>query len=230
MYSKNFIRNIIAKVIGYNNFTKINLLRYGGLSYLPIIRYADIAGWFTPKDAILLYDIARMLPKENPVVCEIGSFQGRSSLIIAKALMHKINPTVYCVDPFNADGDQTSIFHFQKVLSKNPVNLKETFIKNMKANKVDGFIHILQGYSHEVVKHFSIALDLLHIDGNHDCDAVIQDFNDWSRFIKPGGYIAFHDVTEPGVMAALNKGILNKQSWKVLKQADLLLIAKKLNN
>jgi predicted O-methyltransferase YrrM len=39
-------------------------------------------------------------------------------------------------------------------------------------------------------------LDFLFIDGDHTFDGVKQDFEMYSRFVKPGGWIAFHDIIE----------------------------------
>jgi len=38
----------------------------------------------------------------------------------------------------------------------------------------------------------------LLIDGNHDYEAVLNDYLDWMKFVKVGGFIAFHDITLPG--------------------------------
>lgn len=37
-------------------------------------------------------------------------------------------------------------------------------------------------------------LDFLFIDGDHSYSGVEQDFKDYSRFVKPGGVIAMHDI------------------------------------
>jgi predicted O-methyltransferase YrrM len=41
--------------------------------------------------------------------------------------------------------------------------------------------------------------DLLFIDGDHTYEGVKQDFDMYSRFVKPGGLIMFHDIVDhPG--------------------------------
>lgn len=39
-------------------------------------------------------------------------------------------------------------------------------------------------------------LDLLFIDGDHSYDSVARDFELYSPLVRPGGLIAFHDITE----------------------------------
>jgi predicted O-methyltransferase YrrM len=38
-------------------------------------------------------------------------------------------------------------------------------------------------------------IDFLFIDGDHSYDGVKQDFSDYSKFVKKGGIIAFHDIS-----------------------------------
>ena len=36
-------------------------------------------------------------------------------------------------------------------------------------------------------------LDLLYIDGDHEYEAVLSDFNKFSKFVKKDGFVVFHD-------------------------------------
>lgn len=38
------------------------------------------------------------------------------------------------------------------------------------------------------------GLDLIFIDGDHSYDGAMADFNAYRPFLKPGGWIAFHDI------------------------------------
>ena len=39
-------------------------------------------------------------------------------------------------------------------------------------------------------------VDLLFIDGDHTYEGVKQDYEDYKQFVKPGGWIAFHDIND----------------------------------
>lgn len=39
-------------------------------------------------------------------------------------------------------------------------------------------------------------LDFLFIDGDHSYDGVKADFEDYSKFVRPGGVVAFHDIDD----------------------------------
>ena len=48
-----------------------------------------IDGWLNVREACELYKIAKSLTGENLVLCEIGSWLGRSSYVLAKAIKNK---------------------------------------------------------------------------------------------------------------------------------------------
>jgi len=62
-------------------------------------------------------------------------------------------------------------------------------------------IVLIRGDSHRqaVRKRLAAALngqplDFLFIDGDHSAVGVLQDFEDYAPFVRPGGLIAFHDI------------------------------------
>jgi cephalosporin hydroxylase len=64
-------------------------------------------------------------------------------------------------------------------------------------------VHMITGNSHEdnTLKQVKECLDndrvdLLFIDGDHTYEGVKQDYYDYSQFVKPGGWIAFHDIND----------------------------------
>lgn len=75
--------------------------------------------------------------------------------------------------------------------------------RNKELKKLEGDIHILEGDSH---KEYNIdridkildgeKLDFLFIDGDHKYEGVKLDFHMYKKFVKPGGWIGFHDIKE----------------------------------
>ena len=51
-----------------------------------------------------------------------------------------------------------------------------------------------KGDFREFVKRWPRDIDILHIDGTHDYDAVKRDFEQWSPLVKKGGAILMHDT------------------------------------
>ena len=63
---------------------------------------------------------------------------------------------------------------------------------------------------------------------NHDYDAVVRDFSGWSKHLKRGGLIAFHDVgMHPGVTRAVEEHVLKHGQYEEIKRVDSLFVAAK---
>jgi len=88
-----------AKSMVKTKLTKLNILKRG-LKYRHIVNYVDINGWLSINEAIELYNIAESLPMNAPVVVEIGSWLGKSSLILSKGIKNKSGAKLYCINPF----------------------------------------------------------------------------------------------------------------------------------
>ena len=46
----------------------------------------------------------------------------------------------------------------------------------------------------EAVFHLGGPIDLLFIDDGHYYETIVAEFNLWKPFVRPGGWIAFHDI------------------------------------
>ena len=206
-----------------------------GLKYRSIFPYEGIPGWLSEDEAITLYELARQLPDNSPVAVEIGSWQGKSSLVLAKGLKGKTKPVLYCIDPFNGDAGASDRVLYSRALSTMNKSLKEAFLDNMRRHGVLDVVRPLEGYSFDVVNDFKDTIDLLFIDGAHEFEAVFQDYEQWSPLLRPGGMIAFHDVVfgenpdpaGPGMVAKAH--IYDNPMWVDVKLIDNLLVARKAN-
>lgn len=208
-------------------------VRRKGLKYRSIFPYEAIPGWLSEDEAITLYELARELPANAPVVVEIGSWLGKSSLVLSKGLRGKERPTLYCIDPFNGDADATDKALYSQELGTMNGSLKDSFLANMKQHGVLDVVHPLVGYSFEFADDFKEQIDLLFIDGNHAFEAVLKDYEQWSPLLRPGGMIAFHDVvmgTDPdpaGPAMVAKEYIFDSPLWADVKLVDSLLVARK---
>ena len=206
-----------------------------GLKYRSIFPYEGIPGWLSEDEAITLYELARQLPANSPVAVEIGSWQGKSSLVLSKGLKGKTSPVLYCIDPFNGDAGASDRVLYSRALTTMNKSLKEAFLDNMRRHGVLDVVRPLEGYSFDVVKDFKGPIDLLFIDGAHEFDAVLQDYEQWSPLLRPGGTIAFHDVVfgenpdpaGPGMVAKAR--IYDNPMWVDVNLIDNLLVARKAN-
>lgn len=222
---------LMRNLIGINNTERLKLL-YRGRQYRSIADYIPINGWLATGEAVTLYETARRLPAQSPVIVEIGSWQGKSSLVIARGLDGKSSPKFYCIDPFNADGDNASLNDYatrQKQLGR---SLRESFENNLRRAGVLEKVTILQGYSYDFVGKIQEPIDFLFIDGNHEYEAVLNDFKQWAPKVKPGGFVAFHDVsfnnTDTGPQRVIREEVLDRPNeWMDHTHVQSLFLTRK---
>jgi hypothetical protein len=61
--------------------------------------------------------------------------------------------------------------------------------------------------SNEAVKDWDEAIDVLFIDGDHTYEGCLDDWKNFSPFVKKGGWVVFHDCdeTSPGVVQVFDE-------------------------
>ena len=199
---------------------RLNLRGYGAIT-----GYLAIDGWLKIGEATRLFDLARALPGPAPVVVEIGSWLGKSTVVLGRALERFPGAKLYCIDPFNADGDEFSKPTYAARSAAAGGTLLDRFKANLARNRVRTEVIPLPGYSHDVAPGFQHQIDFLFIDGNHAYDAVRRDFLDWTPKVRRGGVIAFHDVgrsNSPGPLQVIEELIKGRPAFRNQAQVDSL--------
>jgi tetratricopeptide (TPR) repeat protein len=184
--------------------------RAGLVCTMPLLRrIADIPGWLTAGEADLLsaatVSIAPLATASRAGILELGSFCGRSTVAIAHTL-RALNQRI----PFTAV-DPHAGYDFGEI-----PDTYDAFIANLRQNELDGWVSVVRGVSHEL--DWDKPLALLFIDAMHDYRSVLRDYSLFSRFVVPGGLIAFHDYFDlcPGVVQCVDE---------VLSSGSVLLAA-----
>ena len=88
---------------------------------------------------------------------------------------------IYGIDSFGGD-EHTGIR-----------NTYEYIIEKKNILKADN-ITFIKGYFDDIAKTWNKEIDILHIDGFHTYEAVKNDYENWSKFVKDDGVILFHDT------------------------------------
>jgi predicted O-methyltransferase YrrM len=138
----------------------------------------------TNRERVALYDRARA-PSVSSIV-EIGSYLGASAAAFACGLRDtgKASARVYCVDTWNNDA-----------MSDGNRDTMSAFRKN--THEFGDVIVPMRGWSTDVVGAIAAqagTIDLLFIDGDHSYDACLADWQAYMSLLKPGGWVAFHDI------------------------------------
>jgi len=119
---------------------------------------------------------ARFSGKPSLNVLEIGSFEGRSTVWFLNELMTDADASIFCIDPFYADGTEA------------------LFDKNIAATGAAHKVTKLVCRSDEyLAMRLDVDFDLVYVDGGHDAVTVLFDSMLAWPTVKPGGMLMFDD-------------------------------------
>ena len=190
----------------------------------------SIDGWLLDVEAAELFKCSMYIKSLKPIICEIGTWKGKSSYVFASAMREK-NGILYSIDPFNGEGDGASVDDYQKEIKRLGVSLLNNFENTMLKYGLQQYVKIFPMLSREARKKFPESkIDLLFIDGNHDQVSVYEDFKLWAPLIRSGGVIAFHDVEAShvdGPRRIFQKYIVGNTKWRDAHIVGEMGIAKK---
>lgn len=204
-----------------------------GLRYYRVYGYRYVQTGMAEDHVLALFDTAYSLADGDPVVVEIGSWLGRSAVALSLGIKRKKGAVLYCIDPFNADSDPVSAKNLGGIAQELGVPLLELFTRNVKRYGSYKHVRPLQGYSTDFSKDWNKPIDMLFIDGNHSYEGAKRDFLEWSPFVKPGGYLAMHDVSNdpnfkhPDPIKVAREFIFDNDEWCDIKMVRHLLIVRK---
>ena len=139
---------------------------------------APIAGWLTEQQANDLWTATMNLAAGGRVV-EIGSFHGRSTVVLGLAAQ-AVEAQVTAVDPFRGWRHGSS-------------DVSQDFYRNLASNGLQARVEHRASKSRVLRKAWFEPLELLFIDGKHDVVSAVADLR-WAKLVKPGGCVFVHDA------------------------------------
>jgi predicted O-methyltransferase YrrM len=136
---------------------------------------AEVPGWLTEEEGEALYDLARACTGRG-VIVEIGSWKGKSTICLGLGSRAGVSLPIYAVDP-HAD------YRFGD------------FQRNVERAGIADLIRPIASLSQPAAEHFEEPIELLFVDGSHEFELVLEDFEKWVPKVVDGGWVAFHDTT-----------------------------------
>ncbi len=159
---------------------------------------AHVEGWMTRAQANRLWDRSSELRAGDRIV-EIGSFQGRSAIVLATAAPDGVGITT--IDPHggNDRGPQEIDGFVDEAESDHQI-----FLTNLEDAGVRDRIRHLREYSDKALPEVPGRVELLYIDGAHRYRPAVTDIRDWGPKVADGGTLLIHDCfSSIGVTLAL---------------------------
>ena len=157
----------------------------------------------SPGQASTLYDAAVGCPDHGTIV-EIGSFQGRSTIVLASAAPPEA--AVVAIDPHagNDRGPQ-EIDGFEDAAADDHA----TFVANLERAGVTERVRHLRMFSDAALGEVDGAIDVLYVDGAHRYAPARADIRDWGARVGDGGTMLIHDsFSSLGVTFAILRELL----------------------
>ena len=164
---------------------------------------SDVEGWMSRDQAERLFRAA-VATRPGDQIVEIGSFRGRSTIVLASAAPEGV--AVVAIDPHagNDRGPQEIDGYIAEAATDH-----EVFNTNLAKAGVAHRVRHVRAFSNEAHEQVEGALAVLYIDGAHRYGPALADIRDWGARVTPGGTLLIHDsFASLGVTLAILRDLL----------------------
>lgn len=183
----------------------------------------SIPGMTSPKSGQFLYSMCYMQELIGDVV-EIGSWQGRSTSFLARAVNNSRNGKFYAIDHFKGNvGKETSYALGQDGLG----DLEDNFLLNMKRIGMADSVQLLNMPNDQAEAEIQdIKIRFLFIDGDHTKKGVEKDIELFFPKLMPGSIVVFDDFSKgfPGLVEAVDSLISERKFSKIMSYSNTLVV------
>jgi predicted O-methyltransferase YrrM len=162
---------------------------------LEVARHVE--GFTEPIELSLIYHIAAR-QEECGAIVEIGSYLGRSTIVLARACRDFERGVVVAVDPHLGNLGLPG--------AKRPQTL-DAFQDNLERAGVAANVEVVRTTAVDAGRAWNGSpVRLLFVDGIHTREAVLEDVLAWRAHLSPGCCVVFDDfLNSPGVRAAVRE-------------------------
>lgn len=177
----------------------------------------DVQGWMSPDQAERLYRAAASTRAGDQIV-EIGSFQGRSTIVLAHGAPDEVS--VVAIDPHagNDRGPQEIEGYAEQAATDH-----ERFMANLAVAGVSHRVRHVREFSDRAHSHVHGSIDVLYIDGAHRYAPARADIVEWGARVVPGGTMLIHDsFSSLGVTLAILRELLTGRRFRYIGRSRSL--------
>ncbi len=155
-------------------------------------------GFMPDAEGLALHDAGVEAAAVGPLL-EIGTYCGKSAIYLGAAAREG-STVVYTVDHHRgSEENQAGWEHHDERLVDPRTGRMDTlpwFRRTIEDAGLEDVVIAVIGASPTVAAHWATPLGLVFVDGGHAFDVALADYVGWSRHLRPGGLLVFHDVFE----------------------------------
>jgi hypothetical protein len=167
-----------------------------------------VPGWLTPAQARRLWDAAGLLRAPAQIV-EIGSFRGRSTIVLALGAVDGVS--IVAIDPHLGGDRGPQEYGDQPELGDAD---HEAFAANLEAAGIAERVRHVRRFSQDALDDVSGEIALLYVDGAHRFVPARADLRRWGARVPVGGRLLVHDsFSSVGVTLALAVEVIGRAGW-----------------
>ncbi|HEX4717525.1 MAG TPA: class I SAM-dependent methyltransferase [Thermoleophilaceae bacterium] len=178
---------------------------------------AAIEGWLSETQARRLWEAALRVPAGGLLV-EIGSFRGRSAVVMASALA--TGARLVAIDP-HAGGDRGPQ-EIEAEADRGEADHR-AFAANMRAAGIESRVELVRLMSSDAHSSVEEAIDVLYVDGAHRFGPARDDIVRWGERVRDGGTMLVHDsFSSIGVTLATLSSVTFRSRWRYVGRTSSL--------
>jgi MMP 1-O-methyltransferase len=166
-----------------------------------------VPGHLGENEARFLGLLAACVPAKGMIV-EIGSFKGRSTVMLATVAAHYNLGPVVAIDPHN------SPILLDLHVDPNSSSYKD-FLNSIDTAGVSNRVESHVAYSTDIASSWNRPIRLLWIDGDHSYEGAKKDLDGFFPHLVPLGVVALHDALNafPGPIRVFVEDILGSDEF-----------------
>jgi predicted O-methyltransferase YrrM len=169
----------------------------------------DVPGWLRSEQAKRLWDVAARVPQGGQIV-EIGSYQGRSTIVLARAAPETVS--VFSIDPHAGNDRSPGV---RKGSPEEGQRDHVAFQENLRSRGLTGCVRHLRKPSQTAHEDVKGDIDFLFVDGSHRYREALDDLRRWGMRVRDGGTMCVHDTyTSLFVTAAIYRSVALSGGWR----------------
>lgn len=181
-----------------------------------------LSGWLSEGEAALLATCTRHVTSPDPVIVEIGSWHGKSTVALAKALRSFTERgTVFAIDHHIGDPDLAE--HLEA--SWHDLSSWRVFSNTLQfANAKECVVPLVTDALVAATEWDRGPIDFLWIDGDHRYEIVHETYRAWERHLKSDALVAFHDTTNLEGPMRVTRELAESGCLRPLVQIDSIFL------